>query len=215
MRYRLFALHSRLVSCSILCLLVLCTGDLSATAQSPVDGIDARANTAELAQKLGNVDPLVRQRSAEALARLAAVDQKKLVEGYQLQEKNKEVRLALDWALYRMGHSEALFRIVRELDSGRQPQAIGYLSELESPDLLYPFLKKENNPPRVTAGLLKALARIGNAETLNVIKPYLESLQPYVAEAAEIANDEIEKRLGQETTPMSMRPRTVGKPEPE
>ena len=215
MRYRLFALHSRLVSCSILCLLVLCTGNLSATAQSPVDGIDARANTAELAQKLGNVDPLVRQRSAEALARLAAVDQKKLVEGYQLQEKNKEVRLALDWALYRMGHSEALFRIVRELDSGRQSQAVGYLSELESPDLLYPFLKKENNPPRVNAGLLKALARIGNAETLNVIKPYMESLQPYVAEAAEIANDEIEKRLGQEPTPTSMRPRTVGKPEPE
>jgi HEAT repeat protein len=215
MCYRLFVLHSRLVSCSILCLLVLCTGDLSATAQSPVDGIDARANTAELAQKLGNVDPLVRQRSAEALARLAAVDQKKVVEGYQLQEKNKEVRLALDWALYRMGHSEALFRIVRELDSGRQAQAIGYLSELESPDLLYPFLKKENNPSRVNAGLLKSLARIGNAETLNVIKPYLESLQPYVAEAAEIANDEIEKRLGQETTPMSMRPRTVGKPEPE
>ena len=163
MRYRFFVLHSRLVSCSILCLLVLCTGDLSATAQSPVDGIDARANTAELAQKLGNVDPLVRQRSAEALARLAAVDQKKLVEGYQLQEKNKDVRLALDWALYRMGHSEALFRIVRELDSGRQSQAVGYLSELESPDLLYPFLKKENNPPRVNAGLLKALARIGNA----------------------------------------------------
>jgi len=215
MRYRLFALHSRLVSCSILCLLVLCTGDLSVTAQSPVDGIDARANTTELAQKLGNVDPLVRQRSAEALARLAAVDQKKLVEGYQLQEKNKEVRLALDWALYRMGHSEPLFRIVRELDSGRQSQAVGYLSELESPDLLYPFLKKENNPPRVNAGLLKALARIGNAETLNVIKPYLESLQPYVAEAAEIANDEIEKRLGQESTPTSMRPRTVGKPEPE
>ncbi len=215
MRYRLFALHSRLVSCSILCLLVLCTGDLSVTAQSPVDGIDARANTTELAQKLGNVDPLVRQRSAEALARLAAVDQKKLVEGYQLQEKNKEVRLALDWALYRMGHSEPLFRIVRELDSGRQSQAVGYLSELESPDLLYPFLKKGNNPPRVNAGLLKALARIGNAETLNVIKPYLESLQPYVAEAAEIANDEIEKRLGQEPTPTSMRPRTVGKPEPE
>src|SRR5258705_2818265 len=129
MRYRLFVLHSRLVSCLVLCLLVLCVGDLSATAQSPVDGIDARANTAELAQKLGNVDPLVRQRSAEALARLAPVDQKKLVEGYQLQDKNKEVRLALDWALYRMGHSEALFRIVRELDSGRQSHAVGYLAE--------------------------------------------------------------------------------------
>jgi len=189
-------------------------GAVSTLAQSPIDGIDARSNTTELATQLGNVDPLVRQRSAEALARLAAVDQKKLVEGYQLQEKNREVRLALDWALYRMGKSEALFRVVRELDSSRQEQAVGYLSELESPDLLYPFLKKEHNPARVNAGLLKALARAGDAQTLELIKPYRESLQPYVAEAAEIASDEIEKRLGQETTTTHSRPRTVGKPEP-
>ena len=197
-----------------LCLLMFGGGAISTPAQSPIDGIDARSNATELATQLGNVDPLVRQRSAEALARLAAVDQKKLVEGYQLQEKNKEVRLALDWALYRMGKSEALFRIVRELDSSRQEQAIGYLAELESPDLLYPFLKKEHNPARVNAGLLKALARNGDAQTLEVIKPYRESLQPYVAEAAEIAGDEIEKRLGQETTTTRSRPRTVGKPEP-
>src|SRR5215211_3924908 len=81
---------------------------------------------------IDSIDPLLRQRSAEALARLAATDQRKLVEGYQLQEKDKEVRLALDWALYRMGHAEALYRVVDELDSGRQEQAIGYLSELES-----------------------------------------------------------------------------------
>jgi HEAT repeat protein len=185
----------------------------SMSAQSPIDGIDARANTAELAGQLGNADPLVRQRSAEALARLAAIDQRKMVEGYQLQEKNKEVRLALDWALYRMGRSETLFHIVRELDSGRQQQAIGYLSELESPDLLYPYLKKQNSPPRVKAGLLKALARIGNAETLDLIQPFRDSLQPYVAEAAEIACDEIGKRLGQpETPPSRVRPRIVDKP---
>ncbi len=149
-----------------------------------------------------------------ALARLAAVDQKKLVEGYQLQEKNKEVRLALDWALYRMGKTEALYRVVRELDSSRQEQAIGYLAQLESPDLLYPFLHKENNPARVNAGLLKALARIGGAQTLELIKPYRESMQRNVAEAAEIASDEIEKRVGQQTTTTRGRPRTVGKPDP-
>lgn len=185
----------------------------SATAQSPVDGIDARANTAELAAQLGSPDPHVRQRSAEALARLAAMDQRKMVEGYQLQEKNKEVRLALDWALYRMGRSEALFRIVRELDSGRQQQAIGYLSELESPDMLYPYLKKDNNAPRVNAGILKALGKIGNSDTLQIIEPYRESLQAYVAEAAETAHDEIEKRLGQpESSPTRIRPRSVEKP---
>ena len=72
------------------------------SAQDSVEGIDPRTNTAELAKQLGSRDPLLRQKSAEALARLAATDQRKMVEGYQLQETNKEVKLALDWALYRM-----------------------------------------------------------------------------------------------------------------
>jgi HEAT repeat protein len=181
--------------------------------QSSVDGIDARSDPAEFAKQLGSSDALVRQRSAEALARLAATDQRKLVEGYQLQEKNKEVRLALDWALYRMGRSEALYQIVDDLDSGRQKQAVGYLSELESPDVLYPFLKRTTNAPRINAGLLKALARIGDAQALDLIKPFRESHQPYVAEAAETAHDEIEKRLSEPAaTTTRARPRTVEKP---
>jgi HEAT repeat protein len=179
---------------------------------SPIDGVDARSNPEEFAKQLNSPDAHVRQRSAEALARLAATDQRKLVEGYQLQEKNKDVRLALDWALYRMGRSEMLYHIVDELDSGRQQQAIGYLSELESPDVLYPFLKRTNNAPRTNAGLLKALARIGDAQTLDLIKPFRESHQPYVAEAAEGAHDEIEKRLSEPaSTTTRARPRTVEK----
>jgi HEAT repeat protein len=176
-----------------------------------IDGVDARSNPAEFAKQLNSPDANVRRRSAEALARLAATDQRKLVEGYQLQEKNKEVRLALDWALYRMGHTDALYRVVHDLDSGRQDQAIGYLAELESPDLLYPFLKKTNNAPRINAGLLKALARIGDAQTLDLIKPFRESHHPYVAEAAEVAHDEIEKRLGEPASQTRARPRTVEK----
>ena len=176
-----------------------------------IDGVDARSNPAEFTKGLSSLDANVRRRSAEALARLAATDQRKLVEGYHVQEKNKEVRLALDWALYRMGRSEALYRIVDELDSGRQDQAIGYLSELESPDVIYPFLKRTTNAPRITAGLLKALARMGDAQSLDLIKPFRESHQPYVAEAAEIAHDEIENRLGESATPTRARTRTVEK----
>ena len=179
-------------------------------AQEPIAGVDARSDPAQFAKQLGSTDPLLRQRSAEALARLAAVKQVKLVEGYQLQEKNKEVRLALDWALYRMGRSEALYHVVSDLDSGRQDQAVGYLSQLEGPDVLYPFLNKEKNRPRVTAGLLKALARIGDEHTLEVVKPYRESQEPYVAEAAETAHDEIEKRLNEPAPPTRVRPRSVG-----
>ena len=177
----------------------------------PADGVDARSDPADFSKQLGSTDPNLRRRSAEALARLAATDQRKLVEGYQLQESNKEVRLALDWALYRMGREEALYRIVKDLNSDRQDQAVGYLSELDSPDLLYPFLAKRNNPPRVNAGLLKALARIGDAQSLDLIKPFRESHQPYVAEAAENAHDEIEKRLGEPAAATRARPRTVEK----
>lgn len=199
---------------SVLLIGVLMLGGSASYAQQQppqlaIDGVDARSNSADFAKQLGSADAHVRQRSAEALAQLAAPEQRKLVEGYQLQEKNKEVRLALDWALYRMGRSEALYRVVSDLDSGRQDQAIGYLSQLESPDVLYPFLNKEKNKPRVTAGLLKALARVGDEHTLEVVKPYRESQEPYVAEAAEIAHDEIEKRLAEPATPTRARPRTV------
>ncbi len=193
-------------------LMVVAPMSFAKAQQVPVDGVDARSDPAEFAKQLNSPDALVRQRSAEALARLAASDQRKLVEGYRFQEKNKDVRLALDWALYRMGRAEALYRIVDELDSGRQEQAVGYLSELESPDVLYPFLKRTTNAPRVNAGLLKALARIGDAQTLDLIKPFRESHQPYVAEAAEVAHDEIEKRLGEPTSTVKTRPRSVEKP---
>ena len=193
-------------------LLLVSFNVLQAQQQVPIDGVDARSNSAEFAKQLGSTDPHVRQRSAEALAKLAATDQVKLVEGYQLQEKNKEVRLALEWALYRMGKAEALYRVVDDLDSGRQEQAIGYLSDLESPDLLYPFLKRTSNTPRLNAGLLKTLARIGDAQSLDLIKPFRESPQPYVAEAAEIAHDEIEKRLAEPSAASTRaRPRTVEK----
>ena len=203
------------MSRGIIILMFLVVAACPSVAQTTsIDGVDARSNPAEFAKQLSSPDANVRRRSAEALARLAATDQRKLVEGYQLQEKNKEVRLALDWALYRMGRSEALYRIVKDLDSNRQDQAVGYLAELESPTLLYPFLKKENNPPRVNAGLLKALGRIGDAQTLDLIKPFRESHQPYVAEAAELAHDEIEKRLGEPASGETrVRPRTVEKPE--
>src|ERR1051326_3346141 len=203
------------MSRGIIILMFLVVAACPSNAQTAsIDGVDARSNPAEFAKQLSSPDANVRRRSAEALARLAATDQRKLVEGYQLEEKNKEVRLALDWALYRMGRSEALYRIVKDLDSSRQDQAIGYLAELESPELLYPFLKKENNPPRVNAGLLKALGRIGDAQTLDLIKPYRESHQLYVAEAAELAHDEIEKRLGEPAAGETrVRPRTVEKPE--
>jgi HEAT repeat protein len=181
------------------------------SAQSPADQVDARADSSVVARQLGSRDALVRQRAAEALARLAAVDQKKLIEGYQLQEKDKRVRLALDWALYRIGKSEALFRIVRELDSSRHDQAVAYLMELDGPALLYPFLIREDNQPKTTVGLLEALAQMGDAASLDLVKPFRDSFYPGVAEAAELATEKIARRLAQTEVRTPTRPRTVDK----
>jgi HEAT repeat protein len=170
---------------------------------------DPRSTSARWARQLGHYDPLVRQEAAEALARLAAVDQKKLVEGYRLQEKNKNVRLALDWALYRMGKSDSLFQIVRELDSGRHNQAVSYLAKVESPSLLHSYLKDEDRPPKITVGLLEALAELGDQESLAVVTPFRDSYAPGVAAAAENAAEKIEARLAQTEPAKPIRPRTV------
>jgi HEAT repeat protein len=195
--------------------LIACTPlvSLGQTGTLPQDGVDARVDSAELAGQLGHADPLVRQRAAEALARLAAGDQKKVVEGYHLQEKNKEVRLALDWALYRMGKAETLFRIVRELNSSRHDQALGYLKQVDSADLLYPFLKENDTPARVTEGVVAALGHIGDKETLALLVPLRDSFTPGVAAAAEVAIEQIEMRIGQAETKLPARPRTVGSTE--
>jgi hypothetical protein len=177
------------------------------------DGIDARADAGAIASRLASPDAIERQTAAEALATLAAVNQKKLLEGYRVQEKNKRVRLALDWALYRIGKSEAFFQIVRELDSGRHDQAVGYLSQLDSPVVLHDLLKRETNEPRITAGVLEALARIGNAESLDLIKPFRDSFARDVSSAAETAIDAIEARLLQRELVLPSRPRTVSKTE--
>ena len=174
---------------------------------------ETRQANAETARQLSSRDPEVRRAAAEELARVAAVDQKKLLEGYHLQEKDRKVRLALDWALYRVGKADALYRVVRELDSSRYDQAVGYLTQLDSPNLIYPLLKAQDSTPRITAGLLEALGHLGDNDSLEVIKPYRESFAPGVSEAAESAFDRIEGRLAQDEPAKPSRPRTVSNAE--
>jgi hypothetical protein len=160
------------------------------------------------AKQLTNRDPLLRQRAAEELAQLADPSNRKMLEGYRLQEKNARVKLALDWALYRIGKTEALFTVIRDLDSSRLNQASSYLTTLDAPDPLYMFLERMNGNTQVK--LLEILAKIGDAGTLDKIKPYSESLDPKIAEAAQLATREIERRLEQTPVNTSTRPRQVG-----
>jgi hypothetical protein len=187
---------------SLIFLFMLCIAGIghdahAQSANEPEENSTATApqNSANTVRQLASRDPLTRQHAAEELARLAATDQQKLVAGYRVQEKNARVRLALDWALYRMGKNETLFAIVRDLDSSRRNQANSYLSQLESPDPLYLFLERVNGNTLIR--LLEALAPIGDDQTIERIKPYAESLDPLIANAAKITTREISLRLAQ------------------
>ncbi len=155
----------------------------------------ARGNPDVAARQLTNRDDLVRQRAAEEIARLAPADKRRLVEGYRLQEKNERVRLALDWALYRLGRREALYGVVRALGTSRTNQAEAYLAEIGEPAPLYPFLQRANGPALVK--LLESLARTGDAATLEQLKPHFMAGDHKVVGAARFAEREIKRRLAQ------------------
>ncbi len=191
-----------------LILLLIVSGAASVRAQSGEDEETVGNDNAATQKQLTSRDPLERQRAAEELARLATTNNRKLLEGYRLQEKNQRVKLALDWALYRIGKTESLFAVVQALDSSRTAQASRYLKTLETPEPLYLFLERMNGNTQIK--LLEVLAKTGDASTLERLKPYSESFDPKVAEAAQLAAREIEQRLGETPANTSTRPRQVG-----
>ena len=159
----------------------------------------ASVDSATVARKLSSRIPSERRAAAEELARLAAVEHRRLAEGYRTQERDARVRLALDWALYRMGKNESLFPLVRALEEkSHAGQSVGYLKQLEAPDPLYVFLDRVNGNTRIR--LLEVLASVGDRGTLERIKPFTESLDPLIADAARFAEREINIRL--EETPV-------------
>jgi HEAT repeat protein len=158
--------------------------------------------------RMSDRDALVRQRAAEVLAKFAAVEHQRLVEGYRLQEKNDRVRLALDWSLYRMGMQDALYSVVRDLRSdSRRSQAVGYLSQLESPRLLYLFFDRADG--KTILGLLQIMATIGDSDTIDIIKQFENSVEPGVRDAVTSTTREITLRLSQASPDAATRPRAV------
>lgn len=197
--------------CFLGLMILTCAGTIVALAQATPDvtATPQREETVTFINELGSSEPFVRQQAAEELARRADTDHLKLVEGYRLQEKNARVKTALDWALYRMGKNESLFALVRALDSAQAEQAASYLAQLDSPAPLYIFLGHTKRAAQVR--LLDVLSKIGDAETLSRIKPLLDSFEPGVAAAAELATEHINDRLSQQPVEAQpTRPRQVG-----
>lgn len=161
---------------------------------------------------LRDADPQQRQRGAEALARLAASEHLPLVHGYRLQERDARVRLALDWALYRLGKPESLFGVVGALDTRHREQAIEYLARLDEPTTLIALLR---SPKReVKTGVLEALGRNGDDRSVKAIEPLVASSDLSIAAAAQLALTQIEMRQEKKSAAPEapMRPRQIAKP---
>lgn len=166
-------------------------------------------DSAAVARKLSSRNPVERREAAEALARAAAAEHRRLTEGYRAQEKDTRVRVALDWALYRMGKDEALFGVVDAVDSKKTAeQAVGYLKQIEAPEPLYVFLGRVNGNTLIR--VLEVLASVGDSATLERVKPYTQSLDPGIADAAKFAEQEITLRLQAPPTAEPKRQRKVG-----
>lgn len=200
----------------ILVLSILVGGQVQASVPGRVGrlqdepGRSAGVSSVEVARKLSSRIASERRAAAEELARLAAVEHRRLVEGYRVQEKDARVKLALDWALYRMGKNETLFQIVAALDEKKQAeQAVAYLKQLEGPEPLYVPLGRVNG--HTQARLLEVLATVGDRGTLEKIQPYTQSLDPLIADAAKFAEREITIRVEESPAVEPKRERKVGK----
>jgi len=207
----LMLIKNLLLTLALLLLYAAGTGSHMVYAQTNTDQDERRetdAASAVVARRLASREPLERQRAAEELARTGAIEQRGLVEGYRLQERDARVRLALDWALYRMGKTETLFAIVRQLDTSRRNQAASYLKQLEGPEPLYIFLEHVNDEIKIH--LIEALAMLGNAETVKRLEPYASSYDPRIVNAAQFALREIARRADT-TSDQATRPRQTGK----
>ncbi|MDT5158412.1 MAG: hypothetical protein QOH51_2769 [Acidobacteriota bacterium] len=197
-----------------LALLTLLLGQAHAGVSAHLLSQDEQTNSAGIAsatvaRKLSSRNPLERRAAAEELARQAAVEHRRLVEGYRAQERDARVRLALDWALYRMGKNESLFALVRALDEKKQAeQSVAYLKQLEGPEPLYVFLNGVNGNTQIR--LLEVLAAVGDHGTLERIKPFTQSLDPGIASAAQFAEREIGIRVEETPAAETKRQRKVG-----
>lgn len=194
----------------VLLILVGCQARASVPTRQDEPGGSTGVSSAEVARKLSSRIASERRGAAEELARLAAVEHRRLAEGYRAQEKDSRVKLALDWALYRMGKNETLFQLVTALDEKKQAeQAVAYLKQLEGPEPLYVFLGRVNG--HTQARLLEVFAAIGDRSTLEKIQPYTQSLDPLIADAAKFAEREITIRVEETPAVEPKRERKVGK----
>ena len=134
-----------------------------------------------------------RQYAFEGLARIADPRYSDQISRLVLTEKNGDVKLAEQWALYRMGSRPNIQYIVRKLDTDQEQQARTYLLEANDPADLYPYIHSSNNDVR--RKVIDILGRIGDGETVKELQPVAETSGKDTSNTATVAIKRIEWRM--------------------
>ena len=125
-----------------------------------------------------------RQYGAEGLGRMADSSVTMDVAKKYLREDSGNVRLAMGFALFRMGREEHLVELV---DKVGDDQAYFYLLELEPAEVakLYPYLGSEKSS--IQTRLLDVIGMRGDMSALSIVQPMVESRDADVVSAANLA----------------------------
>ncbi|MFQ5738848.1 MAG: HEAT repeat domain-containing protein [Acidobacteriota bacterium] len=125
-----------------------------------------------------------RRYAAEGLGRVGDSDVLDQVARAYVREKSRSAKLAMSFALYRLGRQEHLEELVR---SAGGDQGHGYLLEFSPAETekLYPYLRSEKNSTRVR--LLDVIGLRGGASAIPVVEELTASKSAEVVSAANLA----------------------------
>ncbi|GAB4251563.1 MAG: hypothetical protein Kow00109_27260 [Acidobacteriota bacterium] len=125
-----------------------------------------------------------RRFGAEGLGRLGDSSYVELIATKYLREESKSVKLAMSYALFRLGRKEHLVELVDNLGSD---QVYYYLLELPPAEvaLLFPYLQTEDDSTVIR--LLDVIGLRGDAKAVDVVKELTAHSNPDVASATNLA----------------------------
>jgi len=123
-----------------------------------------------------------RRLGAEGLGRTGEKASLSLVATQYLREEDPEAKLAMSFALYRLGREEHLLEVTQGGDQGLE-----YLLEMDAAEMpkLYPYLESEKDS--VKARILTALGQRADRSALSVVERYMRNANGDVASAANLA----------------------------
>jgi HEAT repeat protein len=144
-------------------------------------------------ENLTDKDASRRQSAAEGLARIGDQKYSDQISRLVLTEKNNDVKLAQQWALYKLGQRDQMRNIVPKLYSGQDDQAYAYLMEIEQVSDLYPYARSSNL--EVRRKVIEILGKIGDKATIAELQPVATSSSAETADMATVAIKRIEWRI--------------------